>query len=288
MNALSSHLPRWITLGAGIALALHGPIEQLANYHAFADQTHFAGIPHACDVLSNLGFALVALWGWLRLQPQREHPALAAGWPGYRLFLLGLFLTAFGSSFYHLEPDNARLVWDRLPIAWACSGLLVAVHAETAGRCPITGRERMNVALLAVGATLSVGWWYWTDLLSGHGDLRPYLLLQGLPIVLVPLWQGMHGAPRADRLAFAGALLLYVLAKTAELNDHALQAVLGGLSGHTLKHLLATAAAYVIVARLARRVGAAESLSAPAAQRGDSALAHPHNPGFRRRAHAKQ
>jgi len=43
-------------------------------------------------------------------------------------------------------------------------------------------------AWLALVAILSVGWWYFTEL-SGAGDLRPYLLLQGRPILLIPLWQ---------------------------------------------------------------------------------------------------
>ena len=99
----------------------------------------------------------------------------------------------------------------------------------------------------------SVAWWYFTDL-AGNGDLRPYLLLQGLPILLIPLWQWIYKAPVGDRLAFGGALALYVVAKLAELNDHEIAAVLGAATGHTLKHLLATVAAALIVGRLARRV----------------------------------
>ena len=60
----------------------------------------------------------------------RADASLNAGRHGYRLFLVGLLLTAFGSGLYHLAPDNARLVWDRLPIALACAGLLAAVRAE--------------------------------------------------------------------------------------------------------------------------------------------------------------
>ena len=30
------------------------------------------------------------------------------------VFFAGILLTAFGSSFYHLAPDNERLFWDRL------------------------------------------------------------------------------------------------------------------------------------------------------------------------------
>jgi len=250
MKSLRRQLPLLVTvILSGVAL-WHGPIAQLANYHDFADQAIVLGLPHFADVLSNLGFALLAVWGWVQLAPHRWHPGIANGWAGYRLFLIGLFLTAIGSSYYHLDPDNARLVWDRLPIALACGGLLAGVWGDT--------RQRQSVGLtawLALAAVLSVAWWHFTER-AGAGDLRPYLLLQGLPLVLIPLWQWIYEMPRADRRAFGAALLLYVVAKLAELNDHEIAALLGAPSGHTLKHLLATAAAGLVVARLVRRARA--------------------------------
>jgi hypothetical protein len=62
--------------------------------------------------------------------------------------------------------------------------------------------------------------------------------------------------PAADRLAVGGALALYVIAKFAELGDHQIAAVLGPVTGHTLKHLLATGAAALIIGRLVFRVRA--------------------------------
>lgn len=120
------HLPLIVTVALCALLLAYGPIAQPPNYHQLADRSELAGLPHAADVLSNIGFAAVAIWGILRL---RRMPA-DAGRHGYRLFLAGLLLTSIGSAFYHLAPDNARLVWDRLPIALACAGLLAAVRAE--------------------------------------------------------------------------------------------------------------------------------------------------------------
>jgi len=48
-------------------------------------------------------------------------------------------------------------------------------------------------------------------------------------------------------------VLLYVIAKLAELNDHAIYAQLGFISGHTIKHVLATISSAVLVAQLAWR-----------------------------------
>jgi len=245
------HAPTLITVGLIVILALHGRIAQPVHYNVFADQSAALGIPHAADVLSNAGFALVAVWGWLTLWPRRGSARLRAGWPGYRLFLIGLFLTAFGSGYYHLAPDNIRLIWDRLPIALACAGLLAGVRGDSKPGSR-TGIEAIALACCAVA---SVAWWVYTDL-GGADDLRPYLLLQGLPLVLVPLWQAIYRAPRAERIAFALAMALYVLAKLAEVLDHEIAAALGVVSGHTLKHLLATAATAAVVWGLTRRFSA--------------------------------
>jgi hypothetical protein len=247
-NRFLFKLPSLFLTGAIAALAVHGPIAQLENYHAFADQSLLLGIPHAADVLSNLVFLLVAAWGLYRLWPQRAHPALRDSWPGTLLFLCALLLTAFGSTYYHLAPDNARLVWDRLPIALVCVGLLAAVRAEL-----ICGAYRWrDVLVLGVLAIVSVMWWTITDW-QGKGDLRPYLLLQVLPLVLIPLWQHIYRANTQHRWAFGLALLLYAVAKLAELADHQVLDMLHLLSGHTVKHLCAGAAAAVITARLVDR-----------------------------------
>ncbi|MEH2547081.1 hypothetical protein V1283_003726 [Bradyrhizobium sp. AZCC 2262] len=242
------HAPTIITVGMIVILALHGRIAQPAHYHEFADQSASLGIPHAADVFSNAGFALVAIWGWLTLRPRRASEHLRAGWPGYRLFLIGLFLTAFGSAFYHLAPDNARLIWDRLPIALVCAGLLAGVRGDIRDG----SNTGIDVIVLALYAVASVAWWAITDR-NGAGDLRPYLLLQGLALILIPLWQAIYRCPRTDRIAFATAMALYILAKVAEVLDHEIATAFGFVTGHTLKHLIATAATAAVAWGLIRR-----------------------------------
>jgi hypothetical protein len=242
------YAPTIITIGIIVIMAAYGPIAQPPHYNEFADGSAAFGIHHAADVLSNAGFALVAIWGWLTLWPRRRSDRLRAGWPGYRLFLIGLLLTAFGSGFYHLAPDNARLIWDRLPIALVCAGLLVGVRGDTQAKL----KTEIEAIVLGLFAVASVAWWVYTDK-SGAGDLRPYLLLQVLPLVLIPLWQAIYRAPRTDRIAFAAAMGLYVLAKIAEVLDHEIANSFGFVSGHTLKHLIATLATAAVVWGLTRR-----------------------------------
>ena len=241
------HAPTIITVGTVVILALHGRIAQPAHYNEFADQSAGFGIPHMADVFSNAGFALVAIWGWLTLRPRRASDHLRAGWPGYRLFLIGLFLTAFGSAFYHLAPDNISLIWDRLPIALVCAGLIAGVRGDIRG-----SNSGVDAIVLALAAVASVAWWAITER-TGAGDLRPYLLLQALALILIPLWQAIYRRPRSDRIAFGTAMGLYVLAKLAEVFDHEIATALGFVSGHTLKHLIATAATAAVVWGLKRR-----------------------------------
>lgn len=242
------HAPAAVTAGLIAVLVLHGRIAQPAHYHDFADHAALFGIPHAGDVLSNAGFALVAIWGWLTLRPRRASEALRGGWPGYRLFLTGLLLTAFGSAFYHLAPDNFSLIWDRLPIALVCAGLIAGVRGDIFDG----SNTAIEATVLALCAVASVAWWAITES-HGAGDLRPYLLLQGLALILIPLWQAICRAPRSDRIAFGAAMGLYILAKAAEVFDHEIAAALGFVTGHTLKHLIATAATAAVVWGLTRR-----------------------------------
>lgn len=253
------HVPTLVVLSFGGVLLFYGPIAQPPEYHEFADRWVLFGIPHAADVFSSLAFAAVAAWGWLGLRPMRDHPALRNGWYGYRLFLVALALTTVGSAYYHLAPDNARLVWDRLPIALIWAGLLAAVRAETVG----SANNARDTALLALAAVISVAWWRVTDDWQGHDDLRPYVLLQGLTLVLIPLWQGLYASPRGDRIAYGVAWLLFGAARAGEAWDRQILAALGWSSGHTLKHLLAAAAAAVIVHRLRHRIHEAAAVAAP-------------------------
>lgn len=241
-TASNRHLPAVITLTLCVAFLAHGPIVQFDHYHEFAATSTWLGIPHASDVLSNLGFLAVAIWGMFKLWPVRHHPSLEDGLQGHYVLLLGLLLTAFGSTFYHWSPDNARLVFDRLPIALICAGILASVRAETIG----LQHNTFYTASICIVAVLSVWWWRVTDL-QGHGDLRPYLLLQVLPMILVPLWQFQSQAPRADKLTYGAAACVYVLAKLAEISDHRIWDISGCISGHTLKHLLASLAVGIII-----------------------------------------
>jgi hypothetical protein len=251
-------------LAAGaVAWALaNPPLPQNPAYHHFADQRTLLGVPHFFNVISNLPFLVVGVLGlrfvWSReaMRPGGPFRQRAERWP-YLLFFLGVGLTAFGSSYYHLAPTNDRLLWDRLPMSVAFMALFAAVLGE---------RLSMKLGLwllpvLVAAGLASVLYWHVTEQ-RGRGDLRFYYLVQFYPMLAMPLLL-LFFPPRYTRtLDLVVALGWYVLAKVCE---HPLDAPIYGLghwvSGHTLKHLAAAAAAYWLLRMIQDRVPVPGSLS---------------------------
>jgi predicted membrane channel-forming protein YqfA (hemolysin III family) len=228
-----------------VAATLLAPvIGQDPAYHGMADQRAMFGVPNALNVLSNIPFLAVGAMGIAATE--RYLRSRWTRWP-YLVFFSGTLLTAFGSTWYHLAPDNDRVVWDRLPITIAFAGLLTAVLAER-----VSERIARDVfGPLVAGGVLSVVYWYATEL-GGHGDLRPYALIQfgSLAVMLVVLVLYQTGDSGVGWL-WAG-LGCYALAKVYELADAAVYSVLP-VSGHTLKHLCAAAGVACVMAMLAGR-----------------------------------
>ena len=72
-------------------LLLLPPIPQDQNYHHFADQRTLFGVPNFWNVVSNLPFIVVGAVG---LRQFHRDPATF-------VIFFGIFLTGFGSSYYH-------------------------------------------------------------------------------------------------------------------------------------------------------------------------------------------
>ena len=231
------------------ALLLTPRIRQDPSYHQFADQRTIWGIPNALNVLSNLPFALVGLAGLLATFRRRGGFAQPwERWP-YAALFGGTALTALGSSYYHLAPDNARLVWDRLPMTVGFMGFLAATVAERIGVRPA---RLLFVPALLLGAG-SVGYWYLTEL-RGVGDLRPYGLVQFGSLLAIAILLARYRPRYTHTPLIVAGLAAYGLAKVLEFGDRAIFSARGIISGHSLKHLAAAAGvAFVVAALLCRR-----------------------------------
>jgi hypothetical protein len=225
------------------------PIPQPLAYHNFVDHRAWLGIPNFGDVVSNLPFAIVGIWGLLVvLAPGRTRFIDPRDRWLYLVMFASLILTAWGSAYYHLAPDNARLVWDRIPIMIVFMALLATVIAE---------RVTLNVGLalfplLEIVGVASVLYWRSSEL-HGHGDLRLYAAVQVYAILILLL--ALLLPPKYTRGSdFAVVVALYVLAKILEETDRQVFGLGHIVSGHTLKHLVAAAAGYWILRMLTNRM----------------------------------
>ncbi len=265
LNRLRLDWRGWLLLAAtllAILVALLWPaMPQPLTYHAFADCRTLWSVPNFFNVLSNLpflvggGLGLALIWrgGGAFIDPREQLP--------YLVFFLGAALTSFGSAWYHLAPDNTRLVWDRLPMTLGFAGLVSAALAE---RLDARVGLRALWPLLIIGAG-TVVYWYATERMNA-GNIIPYGAFQGWSILAIVLLIAAFPARRYSHgslLAWAAGW--YGIAKIFETYDLGVYRLTAGLmSGHTIKHLVASAAVFAILRQLRlRRALAAPTLAPP-------------------------
>lgn len=236
---------RWIMLSlplcaVALAAALLPPFPQPLEYHRFADARVFWGVPNFPDVVSNLAFLAAAVAGFFVLR----SASFADGRERlpYVLFFLALAATAFGSAWYHLAPDNARLFWDRLPINFCFAALLCGVIAERIG---IKAGLLLLPPLAVTGAGAA---WYWLRSEElGAGNVLPYFGFQLYVLLAILLLMRLFPPRYTHGEYLYRVMLMYGAALVAELLDRHIFALGEVVSGHTLKHLIAALAAYQVV-----------------------------------------
>jgi hypothetical protein len=235
------HLLLALALAMTLALAAQPPIHQPLAYHHFADARTLLGVPNFWNVLSNLPFVLVGLAG-LAWTVRHLHAIERQLRPAWLLLFAGVALVGLGSGWYHLDPDNSSLVWDRLPMTLAFMAFFAIILGE---HVELRLAKLLLWPLLFVGVA-SVLYWRATD------DLRPYALVQFLPVLLIPLLVLLY--PRRGSGPVWAALGCYVLAKLLEQFDPQVYAALGhAISGHSLKHVAAAAGMWALLLGLQAR-----------------------------------
>ncbi|WNC73440.1 hypothetical protein RGQ13_05445 [Thalassotalea psychrophila] len=222
-----------------IYLLVVPPLAQDLQYHQFADQQTLLFIPNALNVLSNAAFFIVGLIGITALLNQPDKYCDKKVLPSYQLFFVGLMLTSLGSGYYHLEPNNFTLVFDRLAIAISFMALFTALFGELIS---LKLANKMLMPLVALG-TLGVVYWAVSEQYM-YGDMRLYLLTQYLPLALLPFMLIKYKWRYSHQYSCIFILLFYVLAKFTEVYDQPIMELTGGISGHTIKHLLAALSGY--------------------------------------------
>ena len=231
------------------AMFLVKPIPQDEAYHHFVDQREILGIPNFWNVISNIPIFLVGLIGTIAGIKKKWVGFDTPAYGVYVLFFIGVGFIGLGSAYYHLNPNTSTLLWDRLPMSISFMAFFSAIITEHVHEK--SGRVMLwPLIVLGCGTVL---YWYWSEQ-SGSGDLRPYALVQFLPIVLIPFMVVTQQSLFTRTKDLYLVLILYLLAKLAEHFDSFLYALTKVLSGHTLKHFLAALAAYWLLRMLWLRV----------------------------------
>jgi len=231
LNNAKRNRPLLALLGlmvASLAALLVVPsIPQDQSYHQFADECTLLGVPNFWNVISNLPFIAVGAVG---LSQFHRHSATI-------VLFLGVFLTGFGSSYYHWNPNDSTLFWDRLPMTLCFMAIFAVVVEE---RVSAKAGPILLWPLLAIGV-FSLVLWRWT------GDLRLYVWVQFFPVLVLPLLLLLFPPKYTGTFYWLIAAALYALAKLFEFYDHAVYSIGSILSGHTFKHLAAAAACFAIL-----------------------------------------
>ena len=215
------------------------PIEQDPTYHNFSDNRELFRIPNFWNVLSNLPFLIVGVLGLYRLKSDDIIKNQ------FIIFFIGIALVAFGSTYYHLNPNNETLMWDRLPMTIGFMALFSALVSEFINHK--IGKLILVPALIA--GFMSIIYWVIIK------DLSFYLVVQFFPMLAIPVILIFFRSKYNLTAGYWLLLLAYVLAKLFEIYDYETHAVLGFISGHSLKHIFAALGIYMLILkRIDRKV----------------------------------
>ncbi|KAH7518823.1 hypothetical protein FEM48_Zijuj09G0212000 [Ziziphus jujuba var. spinosa] len=226
-------------------------IPQSQAYHDFADKRRFLGQLLSLSLsLSLMGLPFSSnlyilfllqgeLWGWT-------------------CFYVGVAAVAFGSAYYHLKPNDARLVWDRLPMTIAFTSIMAIFIIERIDE----RKGTISVVPLLLAGIISI--LYWRQATTTHpcychsfkffDDLRPYALVQFLPCIAIPVMAILLPPMYTHSTYWLWAAVFYLLAKVEEAADKPIYNWTHHIvSGHTLKHLCAAMVPVFLTLMLAKR-----------------------------------
>ena len=231
-----------VFLTSVIGLILTDPIPQDLAYHNFADQRKLFGIPNFWDVMSNLPMFFLGSYGLLiSLKRYALRPDIVAKLIPIVL-CIGIFAACFGSAYYHWNPTNSTLVWDRLPMTLMFMPLFSLLIYDFIG----VRIGQIAFFILVPLGIFSIFYWQYTESI-GQGDLRFYAFVQFFPMVIAPfiLWL----FPKKTKYVKYIILILawYIVAKLAEHFDKEIFEILGFWSGHTIKHFVGAISLYYII-----------------------------------------
>lgn len=250
-----------MTLAIAMGLLTWGPIVLQADAHDYADGRSLFGVTNGVNAAFCLPMLAAGVWGWRAVN--------RGGWPStlktpWRWCFACIAVTAGSALCYHLAPGAHSYLLAQSAAAASfilllCSFLAERVHARF-------GSRRACATALAVAGLAAA-----LSSLAASTDLRPLLLLQLLPVLLIPAGAlslpGLH-TRKSDWLLILG---LYALARASDLGDDSVLLATGGvISGHALMHLCMAG----VAAWFAYRIGGATTASVDVTETGELAQAN--------------
>jgi len=167
----------------------------------------------------------------------------------YAVFFLCLILTGLGSGWYHYDPVEERLIWDRLPAMTALLSFFAIVVSE---RISLKAGTHLLWPLLILGAGSAIYWQVGLEQ-AGRGDIRFYGLIYGYTVLAIPLTLLLFPSRFTQGHYFWRVLFWLALARSCELFEQEIFGLTQYVSGHTLGHCFAAVGVFSIVAMLKRR-----------------------------------
>ncbi len=250
----NNHIRFIQSMGVMFALALTfkfvGAIPQDLSYHNFADRRCFFSICNFFDVFTNFAFFVPSILGiQFTIKKWNDNELFSCSFERWirLIFFATIFLVAFGSAYYHINPNNKTLIWDRLPMAigfMAIFTIIISIYIDRS-------RKKIKVIfiLLQFVGVFSVLYWAYTESL-GIGDLRLYALVQYLPLIIIPIIVALNYKNNNSETKVVYILLtliFYIIAKILEIGDNFIFELLGNIiSGHSLKHIFSATAVFYI------------------------------------------
>lgn len=235
-----------LSFALAVGLLAWGPIRLEASVHQYADPHVRVGFPHAANVLANLPIALAGAWGWIATRRSRWPREVRLPWQAFHACVVAGGLTA---ALYHLRPGDGGYVAAQLALSAAFVMLTFGALAERVTSRLGSPWGMKLAAILVCGALALVA----GDAVTRSPiDLRPLIVLQVLPVLLVPAGAVTLPGPCTRSTDWLAMLSIYAGGRLLDFVDLAVLRWTGWIGGHTLMHLCLAGAVGWLAYRAAR------------------------------------
>ncbi|WP_034061702.1 ceramidase domain-containing protein [Lacinutrix jangbogonensis] len=213
-----------------IGIFIVSPIIQSQSYHDFSDAKTFFKMNNFWNVISNLPFFIVGFLGIYNIKLITEKKLQ------YVMFFSSILFVSIGSTYYHLNPNNYTLIFDRLPMTLLFMALSSIIISEF-----INDKigKKFLLPMLLLGL-FSVLYWVFFE------DLSLYVFIQFYPMLVIPIVLVCFKSSYTHAYGYWLLLAFYIIAKGCEYYDVELFTKLKVISGHSIKHIMSAMGLYVL------------------------------------------